>query len=189
MRNVRRHGKVSWICVSALVATAICSAGADKGKEIMQIVVEGRKLVTYQSEPMSKPRGGDMFKGSNFIHPLKTPSGFVVTDLQPDDHLHHFGLWWPWKFIEVGGRNVLFWELQNGEGIIQAQNVSPVGNGFSAKSVYIDRKAARGPLTVLAETANVAASAITDEPAKGYFLDSRAATFPDITHIKIACVE
>ena len=66
--------------------------------------VGGKKRVFYQAEPLSNPRGGDRFKGSNFVHPLKTPSGFVVTDAQPEDHLHHFGLWWPWKYIQVSER-------------------------------------------------------------------------------------
>jgi hypothetical protein len=54
-------------------------------------------LVEYRIEPIKNPAGGSTFKGSNFIHPLKTPSGFCVTDSQPNDHPHHFGLWWPWK--------------------------------------------------------------------------------------------
>ena len=46
----------------------------------------------YQAQPLGEPVGGDKFKASNFIHPLKTPLGFTVTQAQPEDHLHHFGL-------------------------------------------------------------------------------------------------
>jgi len=61
------------------------------------VAVDGRKLVGYQAKPLSKPNGGDKFKGSNFIHPLKTPSGFTLTAANPrSHHHHHFGLWWPW---------------------------------------------------------------------------------------------
>lgn len=134
-------------------------------------------LLAYQQHPMANPVGGDKFKGSNFIHPLKTPSGFVITDLQPSDHLHHFGLWWPWKYLKVEGRKVLMWELQQGEGIIEAQGVSGTkmcskeGAGFEASSHYIDKTAPDGPKVVLNEKLKVNVSPIVKSPAAGYFLD------------------
>ena len=51
--------------------------------ETMSIQIDGNDLVTYQAFPMSNPLGGEKFKGSNFIHPLKTPSGFTLTNSQP----------------------------------------------------------------------------------------------------------
>jgi hypothetical protein len=66
---------------------------SDDGK--LYVKVDDKELITYQAKPMKDPRGGEGFKGSNFIHPLKTPAGFIVTDIQPEDHYHHFGLWWP----------------------------------------------------------------------------------------------
>ena len=81
----------------------------------------GKALIYYQTKPLSNPKGGDAFKASNFIHPLKTLSGFTVTDTQPEDHYHHFGLWWPWKFITSDGRKINCWELQQGEGFIETQ--------------------------------------------------------------------
>jgi len=140
-------------------------------EERLVVKVDDKVLITYQAEPMSNPKGGDKFAGSNFIHPLKTPSGFVVTDLQPSDHLHHFGLWWPWKYIEVDGRKVLCWELQKQDGIIQAQGAKRTAEGFSSKSIYVDRKASGGPVTLLNETLNARVSSIMDKPAKGYNLD------------------
>jgi hypothetical protein len=138
---------------------------------VESVPVDSGGLVHYQARPMSAPKGGDVFKGSDFIHPLKTPSGFVVTDCQPDDHLHHFGLWWPWKYVEAGDGKVLCWELQQGDGIIRAMGNSPVPNGLQAKSSYLSRKAPGGPVTLLHETAIITASDVVDQPAKGYYLD------------------
>jgi hypothetical protein len=135
------------------------------------VKVDGKDLIAYQVKPMSHPKGGDKFSGSNFIHPLKTPSGFVVTDLQPSDHLHHFGLWWPWKYIEVDGRKILCWELQNGDGVIQAQEGESAADGFSAKSIYVDRKAEGGPHTVLNETLTAKVSKVAEQSYDGYNLD------------------
>lgn len=159
-----------------LLTVAFCSASlsaplTSNAEETLAIAVDDQDLIQYQSRPMSAPKGGDTFKGSNFIHPLKTPSGFTVTDLQPGDHLHHFGLWWPWKFIETEGRKVLCWELQKGDGIIEAQESRTSPDGFSARSVYIDRKAPGGPDILLNETLNAKVSGMVDQPARGYSLD------------------
>jgi len=148
----------------------LCSGfAADEGQLVVK--VDGRELITYQQAPMTAPKGGDKFKGSNFLHPLKTPSGFVVTDLQPGDHLHHLGLWWPWKHVEVDGRKILCWEMQSGDGIIQAQGGELTPQGFTARSIYVDRKAQGGARTVLNETLSVKISGITDKPVSGYSMD------------------
>lgn len=151
-----------FICLSINYAIA---------NETLSVKVDGKDLIIYQAQPMTSPKGGDKFSGSNFIHPLKTPSGFVVTDLQPNDHLHHFGLWWPWKYVVTEGRKVLCWELQQGEGIVEAKESNLTDKGFTAKSIYIDRKAPGGPKTLINETVNANVSKITDTPANGYFLD------------------
>jgi hypothetical protein len=137
---------------------------------------DGQELLAYQVLPMQNPAGGDPFKGSNFIHPLKTPSGFTVTDCQPADHLHHFGVWWPWKYITVDGRKIVCWELQQGEGLVQGRKTTvhdagPDFASFSSASDYIDRTAPGGPLVVLHEKADIRVSGFTQAPASGYFLD------------------
>lgn len=115
--------------------------------------------------------GGDKFKGSNFIHPLKTPSGFTGTDFQPVDHLHHFGLWWPWKKIKVDGREIITWELQKGEGLNQGRKAVPTKTGIVAESDYLDRTAPDGPLGVLHETTQIGIENFKTTLADGYFLD------------------
>ncbi len=146
----------------------LCQASAT---ELIALSVDGKELAHYQAKPLSNPKGGKKFQGSNFIHPLRTPSGFLVTDLQPSDHLHHFGLWWPWKFVETNGRKVLFWELQKGDGIIQADKSSRTSTGLITHSTYIDRKAPGGAVPLLRETTHIDLSSIVTQPATGYALD------------------
>ena len=163
-----------------------CSQTQTAGKtDKMNISIVGEKLiisnnsvglVTYQKAPLTDPAGGDMFKGSDFFHPLKTPSGFIVTELQPEDHLHHFGLWWPWKYVMVNGRKVLFWEPQRGEGIVEAQGVAGYkadkgSASFTAESHYVDRTVPNGPEVVLNEKVSVNVSNIVKSPVSGYYLD------------------
>ena len=45
-------------------------------------------------------------KPKPFFHPLCTPSGHVLTNFEPHDHVWHRGLWFTIKFIN--GEN--FWE-------------------------------------------------------------------------------
>ncbi|MDD2598750.1 MAG: PmoA family protein [Kiritimatiellae bacterium] len=155
--------------VVPLAAGLVCGAiGSD---EQLVVQVDGKDLITYQAQPMSAPKGGDKFKASDFIHPLKTPAGFTVTGIQPDDHLHHLGLWWPWKHVEVDGRKVLCWELQKGDGVVQAQGAQKTPDGFTAQSIYVDRKAAGAPVTLLNETIQVKIGPGVSAPANGYNLD------------------
>jgi len=77
----------------------------------------GDKLVAgFQKEPLVTPVGGEKFAASAFIHPFCTPGGFVLTTIQPSDHLHHFGIWWPWKYIQVTGQKYNTWEIQELQG-------------------------------------------------------------------------
>lgn len=156
------------------ISVAILSAftfAARANDTLLHIPVGNQDLVSYQAKPMANPKGGEKFQGSNFIHPLKSPSGFVVTAIQPADHLHHFGLWWPWKYVEVEGRKILCWELQQGDGLIEAKASELTVEGCTTHSLYIDRKAPGQPQTVIHETTRITTSSIVDRPSRGYHLD------------------
>jgi hypothetical protein len=129
--------------------------------------VEARRgdalMFAWQAVSLEKPAGGAKFAGSAFLHPLRTPSGFEWTAIQPADHLHHFGVWWPWKFIEVDGRKYNCWEIQEGQGAHVAKSVKPLAGGpdaveweFSNETVI--RQPDAPPVTVIKETARVALS-------------------------------
>lgn len=159
------------IVAALLVVECTAQVTVQNQGGVLTVSKEGAALVSYQFQPLENPKGGEKFRGSDFIHPLRTPSGFCVTDLQPADHLHHFGLWWPWKKIKVDGREIITWELQQGEGLIQARRATPTTTGFVAESDYIDRTAPGGPLVVLKETAKVEMADFKTETADGYYLD------------------
>ncbi|MGC6423458.1 MAG: PmoA family protein [Lentimonas sp.] len=161
-------------CLSILHAVHVDVLAApgpvpDSGSVAIQL--DGKTVGYYQSKPMENPLGGDKFGGSNFIHPLKTLSGFVISDFQPSDHKHHFGLWWPWKYVQLGERKILFWELQNGDGIVQSTGITETEDGFIATADYLDRKHPNGPTVILEETTLIETSVSKDAPAFGYFLN------------------
>ncbi len=151
----------------------VCAAASSiLAQDRFIVQVDGQDRIGYQAAPLQNPQGGDRFRASNFLHPVKTPSGFTVTQIQPRDHMHHMGVWWPWKYVESQGRRILFWELQRGHGIIEAQRAEATENGFTAKSHYIDRRHPDGPHVLLHENADVQVSDVFEtQSANGYFID------------------
>ena len=115
----------------------------------------------WQMAPLPSPKGGAKFAASAFLHSLRTPSGFEWTNIQPADHLHHFGLWWPWKFIEVNGKQYNCWEIQGGQGGHVARSVKSLPGGadtleWEFSNVTERRTAGADPQPAIDETARVA---------------------------------
>ena len=82
----------------------------------VRIDYDGHTLAAWQWKTLADPKGGEKFPISAYLHPVRTVSGFPVTALQPKDHLHHLGVWWPWKMVEVDGKSYITWEMQEGQG-------------------------------------------------------------------------
>jgi hypothetical protein len=102
-----------------LAASAAIAAETPKpvtGEGFIGATSGGETVFSWRTAPLPSPAGGEKFASSAFVHPLRTPAGFELTNIQPSDHLHHFGLWWPWKYIEVNGKKHNTWEIQEGEG-------------------------------------------------------------------------
>ena len=67
-----------------------------------------------------------------FVHPLRTPSGVVLTVDQPDDHPWHHALWFTIKF--VNGEN--FWEEFDDYGVLRHDG--PPAASSDGRQVTID---------------------------------------------------
>ena len=151
-----------------LIVPVLCTfARADAGKWTAaerdgRLEVRNGDVVSFawQIAPLANPQGGAKFAGSAFLHPLRTPGGFEWTTIQPKDHLHHFGLWWPWKYVEVDGKKHVTWEIQSGEGGHVARSVKSLPSGpdsleWEFSNATEIRTAGVDPQTVILETARV----------------------------------
>jgi hypothetical protein len=79
----------------------------------IEIIHDGQSMLVYHKAIMSPPEGQpSYFERSGFIHPIKTPTGGVVTSIHPSDHIHHMGLWHAWVETSHNGRNLDFWNLK-----------------------------------------------------------------------------
>lgn len=103
------------VCCAAVTPVQAGFEVADKNGRI-EIRDGGNVVFGWQHETLKEPKGGEKFACSAFVHPLCTPSGFDLTEVQPGDHLHHLGVWWPWKIISVKGEKHVTWEMQQGQG-------------------------------------------------------------------------
>lgn len=151
-------------CLPAVAADDWTSAEAGGKIEIRR----GDSLVlAWQRAALTAPQGGAKYASSAFLHPLRTPSGFECTTIQPADHLHHFGVWWPWKFIEVDGKRYNTWEIQTGEGAHAARSAKQIEVPGAASAWEFTneteiRKDGQPLASVLEEVARVAVSADGD---------------------------
>lgn len=102
-------------------------------------------ILSYRHAVTFPPKGVDpIYQRSGYIHPLVSPEGQVLTQIQPPDHYHHYGIWGPWTKTHVeGGRKIDFWNLKLGEGTVKfagflSEVEGDVFSGFTALQQHID---------------------------------------------------
>lgn len=97
-----------------------------------QIIIRtnDRKFLGYQYETLYPPIGIDsVYKRSGFIHPLWSPHGQILTQIQPNDHYHHYGIWNPWTHVLFESDTVDFWNLAKREGTIKFTEFISISEG------------------------------------------------------------
>jgi len=95
------------VAASALLTgCATSSIEVTHNAERFEAGVNGRMMMNYW---LKAPSGTALpVESGGFFHPLTTPSGVVVTDLAPDDHKHHRGVFLAW--VEMHGvKDADFW--------------------------------------------------------------------------------
>ena len=106
----------------AFVISASCFSQVVKIKtdSALTFLYENKPLLTYQFKTIYPPKGIDTnYKRSGFIHPLYTPHGQVLTNIQPKDHYHHYGIWNPWTHTFFEGDTVDFWNIRGRQGTVR----------------------------------------------------------------------
>ncbi len=107
------------------------------------ITDNGKNVLQYNFKTVYPPEGVDtVFKRSGFIHPLWSPDGHVLTQINPPDHRHHVGIWNPWTDVLFEGKIVDFWNLVKKEGTVRfskfiSKSEGPVYGGFKALQEHV----------------------------------------------------
>jgi len=138
---------------------------------------KARPLVTYQAEPGAFPRPDikPVFRRGGYLHPIYTPSGRLVTDDFPPNHVHHHGVWWAWTHTEFDGRKPDFWNMGDGKGRVEFVALDdtwsgPVHGGFRSRHRFVDLTSPQ-PVTALNETWEVRAYAPSGGSASYWMFD------------------
>lgn len=141
----------------------------DTGQSLEMELIDSRQpVLTYHTSTVLPPRGIDaVFQRSGFIHPLRTPTGRVVTADFPADHAHQHGIFFAWKQAEFEGRAIDFWNQADRTGLVEHTAVQHVESGpvyaqFEVSLRHLDLTASDGPKPVLDEDWTVRLYALAD---------------------------
>ena len=153
-----------------LIASANAADPVTAQREGKQIIFRagGREIARYQAEPGELPRADikEAFRRGGYLHPLHTPSGKLVTDDFPPNHVHHHGVWAPWTKTKFEGREPDFWNMGEGKGRVEFVAAGDVWTkdgsaGFQATHRFVDLLA-QPAKTALDETWKIAVSTAAD---------------------------
>ncbi len=91
-----------------------------RNNEEYYVLFNEYRPVLHYNHTMSKlPHGVDpAFSKSGYIHPLFAPSGKIISQIQPPDHIHHYGIWNAWTQTIFRKQIVDFWNLGQKQGKI-----------------------------------------------------------------------
>jgi methane monooxygenase PmoA-like len=92
--------------VMITTALLLLQAVAERTPDAVLVKEGAVEILRYQ---LTKPPGTKLsVESACYFHPLTTPKGVVVTDVAPDDHLHHRGIFLAW--VEMHGKkDADFW--------------------------------------------------------------------------------
>lgn len=124
----------------------------------LRVEVEGRAAFVYQMDREALPRADikPEFKRAGYLHPVYSPSGKIVTDDYPSNHVHHHGIWTPWVQTKFQGRTPDFWNMGKKTGAedhvaLERTWEGAVHGGFAARLQMVDLSAPQ-PVVALNET-------------------------------------
>lgn len=163
-------------------AKAVRLVKASQDDKVLEISVGDSKVMQYHHAMFPAPKGVaripdsklPLYDHSAFIHPLWSPRGNVLTDINPPDHLHHMGIWMPWTETKFEGKKVDFWNVGDGTGTVRfsrllSATTGAVYGGFQAEQDHVALKTSKGEQTILKEVWDVRVYNVGG-PGQGYWL-------------------
>lgn len=141
---------------------------ANRRGDSLRFTLNGKPLAQYQAAPGSLPRRDidPIFRRGGYLHPLWSPSGLVLTDDYPANHLHHHGVWTAWPKTKFQRQEPNFWEMGRRQGTVEFESLDnywsgEVMGGFRNRHCFVDLSA-ETPVVALRENWEVKIYAIQD---------------------------
>lgn len=142
----------------------VVALGKDGG---VSLEVAGKAAAGFVGVVKELPRADidPVFLRGGYLHPLRTPTGNVVTDDYPANHIHHHGAWTAWTNTVFQGRKPDFWNMGARKGKVDCREIGyswsgPVHAGLEAENEYTDLTGGK-PVVALNESWTVKAFAVT----------------------------
>lgn len=130
--------------------------------------VGGQPVTKFVGKAIELPRKDidSIYLRGGYLHPLTTPTGNVVTDDYPANHLHHHGVWSAWTNAVFQGRKTDFWNMGKGKGKVDSTGIEfswsgVVHAGVEAENEFIDLTSGE-PIVALYERWTVKVYAVND---------------------------
>ncbi len=136
------------------------------GEDGLTLTIDGKAVLNFRTDKTKKPRDDikDGILRAGYLHPVRSPSGAVVTGDYPSNHAHHHGIWTPFTKAVFQGRTTDFWNMQSKKGEEQLRAVGrlwagEVHGGFDAELRMTDLSGT-APIDALIDRWSVKAYAI-----------------------------
>ena len=117
---------------------------ATRGDAVL-IRADGRDVVAYRTAKERVPREDipEVYNRDGYLHPVWSPSGRVITDDYPPDHIHHHGIWAAWTNTIFQGRTPDFWNMGRASGRVEVVALDSIWSGvahagLNARHRYVD---------------------------------------------------
>lgn len=135
-----------------------------------------KEMFRYQAEPGELPRPDikkDFTRGG-YLFPILTPSGKLVVDDFPPNHIHHHGIWWAWTKTEIAGTKPDFWNMGDKKGRVEFRSLDEVWEkdgaaGLKAQHAFVNLLTSPASDSLL-ETWEIRATAVDGEKPR-YVID------------------
>lgn len=144
------------VCQSAANAPDEEVTVHDDGRRLL-VEVSGKPVLAYNHATVPSPDPNHPYYArSGYIHPVFTPSGYVLTDDFNPDHAHQHGIMFAWREGTFEGHATNPWHQAEGTGRVEhveleRQGGGPVFGHFTAKLRQVDLTSPDGPKPILDE--------------------------------------
>ena len=170
---------------------------ATKGDRTLDIEVGKHKVLSYTHAIVSLPENRsprpektrESYDRSGFIYPIWSPKGNLITEIHPEDHVHHFGVWMPWTHTRYEGNLVDFWNIFDETGTVRfskyiSTTEGPVYGGFQTEQDHVALKTSEGEKVIINEIWDVRVYNVGG-PEKEYWIVDFKSTQKNITELPL----
>lgn len=92
--------------------------------------ISGKSIFRYNTEVKKLPAPIDpAYQRNGYIHPVWSPMGSVLTEINPIDHVHHYGIWNPWTSILYDNQKYDLWNIGNKTGTVRFDSLYSTASG------------------------------------------------------------